>query len=93
MYKLADVFVFDELAPISGGEAFLHFPDKPLVVIHHALGGFQNKCLHFAALLVGETGKLGFQIGGESYFHRFQRRSAGRMCQAPLRHPSPVTPQ
>ena len=32
--QLADVFVFDELAPVGGLQALPHFPKKPLIIIH-----------------------------------------------------------
>src|ERR1700686_3073415 len=67
--QLADVLMFDEFAPIGSGQAFLHFAQKPFIVIHKALYGLLRKRLRVAAMLSSKAAELSLQFGGKVQFH------------------------
>jgi len=58
-----------EFAAIGGGDALLDFADEPLVVVHHALHGFDYQRFAVAALLRCQLRELGLKIGTQVYFH------------------------
>jgi len=62
-------FVLDETALVGGGYPLLHFPQKPVIVIHQAFDRILHKRLRVAALFGSEASQLGLQVGGEVDFH------------------------
>ena len=49
----------DELVMVGGSQTFLHFVEKPFVVVHQTLDGLSRKRFRVAALLGSEAGELG----------------------------------
>lgn len=60
---LSDFIVIHELAAIRGGYALLNFADEPLVIVHHALHGFDHERFAVAALLGSQLRELGLKVG------------------------------
>ena len=69
--------MLDKLATVGSGQAFVHFAQKPLIVIDHALDRFYHKSAAVAALLGGELAKLRFEVIGKMNFHVPSVGSAG----------------
>ncbi len=86
---LFDFVVIHELATIGGGDALLDFTDEPLVVVHHALHGFDYQRFAVAALLGGEFGALGLKVGAEMYSHGYRVEFAGEGVNIPARAGTP----
>jgi len=74
----------DEFATVGGSRALLHFAEKPLVVVHHALYRLLHKGAGVAAAVGGKAGQLSLQVGIKIYFHAPKGKGNASLCQARL---------
>jgi len=54
---------------VGSSKPLIHFPQKPLVVIHQAFYSLNNERFAGATLLRSQAAKLGLQIGVKRYVH------------------------
>jgi hypothetical protein len=82
--ELADIFVFDELAPVRSGQALFNLLEKPFVVIHKSPYRLIHQFFGVAALAGGDLAQFGHDIGREVNLHVESLGGCTFSRQAPL---------